>query len=67
MKQKPSNLTVYDSPGVFVRMSGEGRGLLWREWLAKEGERIGRRFPVHIHTNKAGKMALVRGEAQEAV
>jgi len=64
MKRKPDNLTVYDSPGVFIRLAGEGRGLLWQDWLAREGERIGRRFTVHIHTNKAGKMALVRGEKE---
>jgi hypothetical protein len=67
MKQKPDNLTIYDSPGVFIRMAGEDHGLLWRDWLAREGARIGRRFPVHIHTRKDGKMALCRGEKEGAV
>jgi len=65
MSRKPDNLTIYDAPGVFVRMAGEDHGLLWRDWLAREAARIGKRFSVHIHTNKAGKMALVRGEAQK--
>jgi hypothetical protein len=51
-------LTIFDHPGTWIRLAGEDHGLLWRDWLAREAERIGEKRAVEIVTDKKGRMAL---------
>ena len=51
-------LTIFDHPGVWVRLAGVDHGLLWRDWLAREAARIGQKRAVEVVTDKRGRMAL---------
>lgn len=52
-------LTIYDFPGVFVRLAGApDHGVTWATWLQREAARIGKRREVEIVTDKGGRIAL---------